>query len=175
MAGLFFAPEAQGERAYLPAVGPPPLYFMAATTNYFVFDPKALVLAAKSKNTNSSVASPATIPATNATNTIEASSPAPATATDAQRSAAMAIPSMVDENKNPAQRYNSDFSSPAASDLLTVTPQMINEYLKPGRSRSGSGNQFDQPGVVVFVPAEMQFQPPAPKTGTESRATYRSQ
>jgi len=175
MAGLFFAHEAQGERAYLPTVGSPPLRFVAEATNYFVYDPKSMVLAAKPKDTNSTVTSPMTSPMANATNGVESSSQNPMAATDAQRPSTM-VSSMLNENKGSSQRYNSDFSPGAASDLLTVTPQMINEYLKPGRYKPGNGtNQFDQPGAVVFVPAEMQFRPPAPKNSTESQATYRSQ
>src|SRR5208282_4837919 len=43
-----------------------------------------------------------------------------------------------------------DFPTPTASDLLTVTPQMIVQYLKPNPTGT---NVLDRPGAVVFVPA----------------------
>lgn len=59
-----------------------------------------------------------------------------------------------------------------ASDVLSVTPQMINEYFKPNRRDDGSGgpNPF-QSGDTIFVPAELGFVPPMP---AQSRAIYTS-
>jgi hypothetical protein len=62
-----------------------------------------------------------------------------------------------------------NFPSTSASDLLTVTPQMIAQYLKP---ESNGTNTMDRPGTVVFVPADMPFMPPPVKTDTDSRASY---
>ena len=172
---LFFAHAAQGERAYLPVVGSPPLRFMAINTNDFVFKAKFSDATAKPVNTNSSAANAATLPAVQPTNNVEAARQIPAAIAEAQRPSEKMQP-VEDENKNAAEGYNPDFSSPSASDMLTVTPQMINQYLRPGRYRGGNGtNEFDQPGAVVFVPAQMQFTPPAPKNSAESQAIYRSQ
>jgi hypothetical protein len=82
----------------------------------------------------------------------------------------------ADGKNNAARPFNFSFAQAAASDLLAVTPQMISEYLKPDRNET---NQLDAPGVVVFVPAQMQFAPTSTKTTAtshagESRATYNS-
>ncbi len=56
--------------------------------------------------------------------------------------------------------------------MLTVTPQMITEYLKPGQNQT---QQTNQNGGVLFVPAEMQLAPASPGVSGASQATYKSQ
>ena len=146
---------------------------MEETTNYFVFDGK-LPVPAKAAETNSSTADLAAKPKATETNNVEVAKQI-STPTVPMQNAPTTTAAVSSGNNPPSQYYNSDFSSPAASDLLTVTPQMINEYLKPDRNRSGNGANFDQPGAVVFVPAGIQFTPPVPKASGESRATYHSQ
>ena len=67
-----------------------------------------------------------------------------------------------------------DMPDTSASDLLTVTPQMIAQYLRPGPSGT---NSVGQPGAVVFVPAGMPYTPTPPpvNSGPQSRANYRVQ
>jgi hypothetical protein len=170
-AAAFFIRPAQAARAYLPTVGSPPLRFQAVTTNYFVFNPKLFQPATNLVATVSNVVNQAT-----ATNDV-AVAPPPATNETLTASSQPAAP---DYNQNyapgPFRRFNFNFSTASASDLLTVTPQMITPYLKPDANVT---NALDHPGAVVFVPAEMQFMPPPTTVTTEShpgesRATYRS-
>jgi hypothetical protein len=63
------------------------------------------------------------------------------------------------------------FPDPTASDLLTVTPQMIAQYLKPDLNAT---NSLDRPGAVVFIPADVPFTPPTPKGTPDSQAKYHS-
>jgi hypothetical protein len=67
---------------------------------------------------------------------------------------------------------NSAGSKNSASDLLNLTPAMINNYFKP-RRRDGDGSDSGafQQGDSIYVPAEMGFVPPG---SPESRAVYRS-
>jgi hypothetical protein len=179
MLAEFFCVHAQAaSRAYLPATGVPPLRFQIVTSNYFVFDPKLFPPQPKPSEIDS-----------NAVNTLAASTnPTHSTAISqpVASSPANAGPLLVgaetspDERKDAVSHFKFDFSSAAASDLLTVTPQMITQYLKPD---SAETNRLDRPGAVVFVPAEMQFTPPNTKItaescgtmGNESRATYQTQ
>ncbi len=60
----------------------------------------------------------------------------------------------------------------SASDLLNVTPQMIDEYFKSNRGegpRDDSGEY--QHGQSILVPAELGFVPPMP---AQSHASYQS-
>ncbi|HEY5234495.1 MAG TPA: hypothetical protein VIK35_13275 [Verrucomicrobiae bacterium] len=75
------------------------------------------------------------------------------------------------KNNSETPVFSPDASS-SASDLLTVTPQMITEYLKPAQTQT---DQTTQTNSVVFVPAELEFAPPAPKASGESQATYKTQ
>jgi len=66
-------------------------------------------------------------------------------------------------------RENFNFPPATASDLLTVTPQMIAQYLRP---EPNTTNAMDRPGAVVFIPADMPFVPPPPRSSADSRASY---
>jgi hypothetical protein len=170
--GIFIVNPARGERAYLPAVGAPPLRFQAFTTNHLVFDLKSFVATAKPAEILNAAA-PVAMPA-NPTNLVAVSNQIPVSAAIInQENPIPAKPEIVaDAKKSFTQRTDSEISSPAASDLLTVTPQMISEYLKPEQNEA---SRVEQPGPIMFVPPEMQFTPPAPKTSGESRAIYKSQ
>jgi hypothetical protein len=167
--GFFTVLEANGERAYLPIVGSPPLRFQAITTNHLVFNLESFAQPQKPAETSNAVTQ-IVAPVANATNLVESSSPASALSETNQ---AAAKPETVADTKNSSvPPFNFASSPSSASDLLTVTPQMITEYLKPAQTET---NRADQPGAVVFVPAEMQFTPPAPNASAESRAIYKVQ
>jgi hypothetical protein len=64
---------------------------------------------------------------------------------------------------------NAGASPNSASDMLSITPQMINEYFKPNREDNEEAGPLRH-GDTIFVPAELGFVPPTP----ESRAIYQS-
>ena len=77
----------------------------------------------------------------------------------------------------PSTPIKFDMPDTSASDLLTVTPQMIAQYLSPGPNGANT-NTVGQPGAVVFVPAGMPYAPPTTPSvnpGPQSRANYRVQ
>jgi hypothetical protein len=175
-----FALDASGkhEYGYLPAVGPVPLRFVEVNTNFYVFDPELFALKVKTGETNSSLAS--TVP-TNAAPPMPTPRPMAPTLIEAVSTPNQQVmPSLITVGGPiyPGQNFNSDFSPAPASDLLPVTSSMITDYLKSDRNQTEHGdhtNNLDQPGAVVFVPAQIQFTPPTPTGGGESKAIYRSQ
>jgi hypothetical protein len=175
-----FALDASGkhEQGYLPKVGPVPLRFVEVTTNFYVFDPELFAPKVKPGETNSSLASAAP---TNAAPAMPAPRPAMATVIEAvstPNQQVMQSPMVGGGPIYPGQNFNSDFSPAPASDLLPVTSSMLTDYLKSERKQMENGdhtNNLDQPGAVVFVPAQIQFTPPTPSGGGESKAIYRSQ
>ena len=54
----------------------------------------------------------------------------------------------------------------SASDLLSVNPQILVEYLKPAQDGTNQN---------LVVPAEVRFLPPTPGVPPESRAIYKNQ
>jgi hypothetical protein len=178
VAFFFLTQKTRAGRAYLQVVGAPGLRFQPAMTNYFVFDPKMfspVIAPAETVSNAVNELATARVPATNST---AISVPVPEAVTNVNPVAT--APEIAAEPKKDYLRpFNFSFSSASASDLLTVTPQMITQYLKPDVNET---NQLDHPGAVVFVPAEMQFAPPPTKItaesrgieGNESRATYQS-
>ena len=169
--GFLAVHEARGERAYLPAVGAPPLRFQAVITNHFAFNLESIAPPPKTTAiSNSNAVAQTVAPAANATNLVENSSPVPVFSETNQVPARPEI--VTDTKNNSVTPFNFANPSSAASDLLTVTPQMITEYLKPAENDT---NRAAQPGAVVFVPAELQFNPPAPNGSAESRAIYKVQ
>jgi hypothetical protein len=175
-----FALDASGKRehGYLPTVGPVALRFVEATTNFYVFDPELFAPKAKPAETNSSLASAAP---TNAAVVMPTPRPAAPTVIEAVSTPNQQVMSPLIVGGGPiypGQNFNSDFSPAPASDLLPVTSSMITDYLKSERNQTEHGdhtNNLDQPGAVVFVPAQIQFTPPTPDGGGESKAIYRSQ
>jgi hypothetical protein len=158
--------------AYLPIVGPPPLRFELFTTNIFNYSQFKLDLA------NRSPIKPAPQASTNSPSTVSqaiTSPPTPLANTPTVASAAgpsgNSEENVAGGENRPTPRENFNFPSSTASDLLTVTPQMIAQYLKPDRTAT---NALDRPGAVVFVPADLPFTPPTPKGNSESQANYHS-
>jgi hypothetical protein len=174
---LCLAAPAKSINAYLPIVGPPPLSFWVVTTNEFNYSRFEAELAkviskpplASQADTNVMVG------AMGGTNdvTLLAQSPAPVAQTmrnqtfshldDQQSGSGM--------EKESGQKESFAFPETTASDLLTVTPQMIAQYLKPDPNAT---NSLDRPGAVVFIPADVPFTPPAPKGTPDSQAKYHS-
>jgi hypothetical protein len=169
LAGFFAAHEASGERAYLPVVGSPPLRFQAITTNHLVFNLDSFAQPPK-KAAVSNAVTQIIAPVENTTNLVENSSPIPVSL-ETNR-VPVKPETLADTRNNSVPPFNFANPSSTASDLLTVTPQMITEYLKPSQTET---NRADQPGAVVFVPAELQFTPPAPNASAESRSIYKTQ
>ncbi|HEY1719412.1 MAG TPA: hypothetical protein VGH42_14125 [Verrucomicrobiae bacterium] len=172
-AGIFAAHEARGERAYLPSVGSPPLRFQAVATNHLVFNLESFVMAAQSAEASNAVTQVAA-PAANFTNIAAISRQIPAALANANLTNQVPVrPETAPGAKNNSEMPVISPNSPSsAGDLLTVTPQMITEYLKPAQNQTDQENQTNP---TVFVPAEMQFAPPAPKVPGESQATYKTQ
>lgn len=183
-------PPAIGIFAYLPEIGSPPLRIQETTTNsfnYLAFSkafPALEARAAEALSNATSVAAATPASTNQNANAKELSisnaiAAAAALASNVNKSANVYVASSpanaMDEgtemDKSGRQTPNFAFPGSSASDLLTVTPQMITQYLKPDVNET---NQLDRPGVVVFVPADMPFMPPGPKNAPESRAIYQS-
>jgi len=162
IASLFAVHEARGVGAYLPIVGPPPLRFQAVITNHFLFNLESFE-AAEISNEVAQI----TAPAANATN-----SPAVANPISISSAKTNQVSAATDEKNNLETQAISPISSSSASDLLTVTPQMITDYLQPAQKGNGWANRRNQSDTSVFVPLEMQFAPPTPNTAVKSEAIY---
>ena len=170
IAALFFGMlPASAIVAYLPIVGPPPLRFELFTTNIFSYSQFKLDLA------NRSQIKPAPQASTNNPSTVSqaiiSQPPSPAIATSAPGTSGNSEENVAGGENRPTPRENFNFPPSTASDLLTVTPQMIAQYLKPDPAAT---NALDRPGAVVFVPADLPFTPPTPKGNSESQANYHS-
>lgn len=171
--GGFAAREIHANSAYLPSVGPPPLRFqmvsmlnplLAAKLFPPLFPPKTNSVA----NTNTAEEEVAMKPINNqAVSNTNLIAPANTNVATAATNATVLPMAMTDTNI-PLQPLGSILSPSSASDLLTVTPQMLIEYLKPVQAGT---NQTE--GVVA--PAAVQFVPPTPAVPAESRAIYKSQ
>ena len=162
-----------GDSAYLPSVGSPSLRFQVVTTNHWVFTPNLPALKVKPMETSNVVMqtklpeSSTSTDDTNVAKTINQISMPVKTNEVVAR-----LETATNENSNIIQSPNFGVSSSTAGDLLTVTPQMIANYLKPAQNEADQGYRQ---GSVTFVPPEMQFIPPVPKAPAESRATYKTQ
>jgi len=168
--GMVAVYESQGARAYLPSVGLPPLRFQAVTTNHLVFDLKSFATAPKPAEITNAPTHQITAAAARAADVVAVSNPISSSLENTNQ-APVAPQSGTDAKDNSETPGISPISSSSASDLLTVTPQMITEYLKPVQNQAQPTNQA---GTVVFVPTDMQFAPPAPKEPGESQATYKT-
>jgi hypothetical protein len=178
-----FAHEAQGTYAYLPMVGAPALRIETATTNsfnYLAFSQALSALEAKTAAAVSNAATLAAAPAAKTNNSgaisYEAFSSAQAPVANnnpinANNPTVFVSAPMPGGGNNSQGSLNFAFPSSTASDLLTVTPQMITQYLKPDANET---NQLDRPGAIVFVPADMPFTPPTQPNAPGSRAIYQS-
>ena len=154
MAMLLLAMQsASGGEAYLASIGPPPLRFEYVDNNNALFI--------------SELALPQPKPAVQP----PMPQPQPEAKADTNSVAGGIVPGA--ENGVPIfpgpAKNAPGFLSPA-SDMLSITPQMISEYFKPSRAEGDSEPGPFQHGQSIFVPAELGFVPPAP----ESRAIYNS-
>lgn len=138
----FAAQKVSANQPYLASVGPTPLRYEIVTTNNALFLAELTLPRLKAK-TEPPMPPPAPKPALDETNTMSPAALIPV------------LPATIASGPgNPA------------SDMLNVTPQMIDEYFKPTSSDGGNG-EF-RSGQSIFVPAELRFVPPIP----ESRAIY---
>ena len=133
---MFVAPQMSGGAAYpyLRIVGPPPLRFEAVAVQSPMF---LAELALPKPKIAPQPPMPASQQTNNAAETQTIASPPP-----------LLVPRPL-PLQNPA------------SDLLSVTPEIINTYFKPNRRDSDidETNAY-QPGQSIFVPAELGFMPP---------------
>ena len=174
MAVLYPLTETRAVVGYLTKVGPPPLRIWLTSTNVFDYSSFELELAAKAqaKLNADSATNQVAITATEA-NAEPASSQNLSTldkaVTDQNYSTGTSPDTGAGQQSGNMPRGNFNFPGTTASDMLTVTPQMIAQYLKP---ESYGTNTMDRPGAVVFVPADMPFVPPPVKANADSRASY---
>lgn len=150
---IFALQKVHGAELYLPIVGPPPLRFEPpATINPDIISELALP---EPKDTRATVtilppesrAKPSVQSATN--NVLTAASPSGFLSDAAKTAEGLTGP---------------------ASNLLSIMPRMMTEYLKPVGNAADDSSSY-QPGDTIFVPAELGFVPPIPG---QNRAIYRS-
>jgi len=150
---LLAAQENRGFSAYLKQIGPAPLRFSLATAVPASFTlPTALVEPQKPTNTTEIAVSPAIPAETNAVATVPIAVPA----TNA--------PPPILSAETPAKPT----STPAASEMLVVSPQMLTEFFKPATEGTNATSNFIVPVTTPVVP--VGFTPPLVKPS--SRATY---
>jgi hypothetical protein len=154
--GILAVQKASGSVAYLEKVGPPPLRFELVAANNTLFmaelalpKPKTIV--------------PPPMP----------TAPTNSASSETEIAAGGGVMGMYGAG-NGGQFFggaakNAGGQRHSASDMLSVMPQMINEYFKPSREGVPDSDSFQQ-GQSIFVPAELGFVPPT----TGSRAIYQS-
>lgn len=148
------AMAAHDQAAYLPLAGPAPLRFEADMAQTFVFSP------AKSDDPTPVVET--VEPPANA-------APETALVSTTNTNANAAQPTLVTPSIGESTASTPAAASPAAGDMLVVTPQMLAEFFKP---MPGATNGA---GVSVFAPVPLGFTPPVERTPPSSRATYRTE
>jgi hypothetical protein len=151
MVMLFLAMQSvSGEEAYLKSVGPPPLRFQYVD------------------NSNSLFLQELALP-----------TPRPVEQPPMPKPQAEAAPETHIATSGPVGPLGPFFPGPgnnalspggSASDMLSITPQMISDYFKPYRAEGADDPGANQRGQTLFVPAELGFVPPM----AGSRATYNS-
>jgi hypothetical protein len=167
-------PESRAVVGYLTRLGPPPLRILMTSTNVFDYSRFELELAAKAQakpnadSITNQMATSATETNTEPLSPENLTRPGKATMEENYSAGTSPDTSTEDQSGN-MPKGNFNFPSTTASDLLTVTPQMIAQYLKP---ESYGTNTMDRPGAVVFVPADMPFVPPPVKANSDSRASF---
>lgn len=150
---LLAAQENRGFSAYLKQIGPAPLRFSLAKAGPASFTlPTVLVELQKPTNTTEIAVSPAIPAETNAVATVPIAIPA----TNA--------PPPILSADTPAQPA----STPAASEMLVVSPQMLTEFFKPATEGTNATSNVIVPVTTPVVP--VGFTPPLVKPS--SRATY---
>jgi hypothetical protein len=148
------APQARGNGVYLKQIGPSPLRFSMATATFSFALPAVLLPRPAITNSPEIGVARAGSEGTNAV--AVQTSPTPPGAT------ANGIPTIP----NPILPNNAA-TTPPASDLLVVSPQMLTEFFKPGQ------NGTNTPSEVV-VPPHVGFTPPS-VTPPSSQAIYKVQ
>lgn len=147
---LCTARESRGSNGYLSQIGPPPLRFSLATASLSFILPPSLINVPLPTNTTKIASSPTPTAGTNSTPGFTGPK--------------MASTSVFTTSTSPDPSENAPQPTPAASDMLVVSPQMLTEYFKPDPNGPNSGG--------VLVPVPVGFTPPTVKPS--SQATYRS-
>ncbi|HEX4266092.1 MAG TPA: hypothetical protein VH597_17280 [Verrucomicrobiae bacterium] len=148
------APQARGNGVYLKQIGPSPLRFSMATAA-FSFTLPAVLMGRPAVTNSAEIGLAKTTSADTNAVTVPAS-PLPSDTT------ANTIPTIP----NPILPNNAA-TTPSASDLLVVSPQMLTEFFKPGQ------NGTNTPSAVV-VPPHVGFTPPSVMPPS-SQAIYKVQ
>jgi hypothetical protein len=151
MAMLFLAMQGvSGAEAYLKSVGPPPLRFQ------FV------------DNSNSLFLQELALPKPRPVEQPPMPKPQAEAAPETHIATSGPVGSLGPFSPGPGNNTLSPGGS--ASDMLSISPQMISDYFKPYRAEGATEPSPDQRGQILFVPAELGFVPPM----AGSRATYNS-
>jgi hypothetical protein len=144
--------QARGDGVYLKRIGPSPLRFSLATATFSFALPS--VLMDRPAVTNSPELALAKTNSVDTNVATAQTSPASALSTNN-------IPALTN-----SILPNNSSSTPSASDLLVVSPQMLTEFFKPGPDGTNSLR-------TVIVPAPVGFTPPS--VTPSSQAIYKSQ
>jgi hypothetical protein len=165
--GTALARPTPGAVAYLPSVGPAPLRFQAATAPGLEWAWKRLQ--APDKN-NAPARSAETL--VSPTNGVVANSTGTAATNTVTKADSVSAASGVSQGDKTATEpsWDAGMMPDQSDDLSTpVTPQVLAEFFKAGpggkNPGAGAGGKAGQIG----------FTPPTPKSGAESRATYKTQ
>jgi hypothetical protein len=141
-----------GAESYLKSVGPPPLRFEYVDNNNTLFLSELTLPRLKP------VAQPP-MPPPQPKASLETNSMAGGTVAGAGNG----VPIL------PVPAENALSPNSSASDMLSITPQMISEYFKPYRAEGAPEPSPDQRGQTFSVPAELGFVPPTPGSRTTSK------
>jgi hypothetical protein len=148
----FFAlQKVQGGGLYLAIVGPPPLRYEAPAMDDPVFIGELSLPKPKDTKTSVTILPPdskSNSSVQSTTNDVVAASPSGSMSDAAKSAEGLAAP---------------------ASNLLSIMPRMMTEYLKPIQAADDSNSY--QAGDTIFVPVELGFVPPIPG---QNRAIYQS-
>src|ERR1041385_6260933 len=150
--GVTVLSEAHGGGGYLSRTGSPPLRFGVAMDGHVRIQLPPLFSANSAGNTETSAPSPV-VPA-------KVTIPQPGESISAPFTSTNEItfpPPNASEQNSPIEPIDSGAFHSTASDLLTVTPQMLVEYFTP----AANGTNHSHTAIVVPVP--VGFTPPMPK------------
>lgn len=142
---ILAATNALAGEPYLKLVGPPPLRFQVFANNPVFLAELALPKPIVPKPTEVTILTNTPVTQTNITSS---------SAAESQTIVAGGTPN------------NSGGMADPASNMLPITPQMINQYFKPDSmgTPSSESNPF-QRGQRIMIPAELGFVPPTPGRG----------
>ena len=143
---------------YLPVVGPPPLRLWLVTTNVFSYSRFNRIWSRRPKPWPPQTWSNQTSQITSEGTNYQPSAMVPESSFSQDKGTSDKADLSSGGNQNITGQENeavpqANITIPrsSVSDLLTVTPQMIAQYLKPLKNGT---NSMDRPGAVVFIPAE---------------------